>query len=154
MKRLALLGLLFATPAFAQAPLTGLTAPSGQGAPPFGIPATAFNANTDSVGFGEYSLTPALIGAGTTQATATLIVTRTSLITSCPAGTGVQLPAVTRYQPVTVINRSGGTCLVYPTLGATVESVPGTAGAVNAGFAMASNTYLIFRPISPTSWMQ
>ena len=144
----AALMLLVAAPAFAQ--IGGLVGQTPGGA----INLDAYNANTDRVGFGETAMSPTVVATGTTQATATVLITRGSVITSCPAGAGVMLPAMSRYIPILVVNRSGGTCIVYPTVGATVESAPGTAAAVNAGVTIATNTNYFFRAISPTTWLQ
>lgn len=149
MYRLVAAFALLAIPALAQ-PFPN--APAGQTAG--GINANTFANNTDSVGFNETSLSSNVVGTGTTQATSTLLITRTSVVTSCPAGAGVVLPSVNRYVGVVVLNRSGGTCLIYPSPGATVETVPGTAGAVNAPATMATNTDTIFRPIGGTAWAQ
>ena len=115
---------------------------------------TTFNNNTDPTGFNERAMSPAVVGAGTTQATATVIPARTNVITSCPAGAGVRLPAVQGYVGIVVLNRSGGACNVYPSNNAAVETAPGVAGAVGAAFAMPSNTNTIFRPLSATAWAQ
>ena len=146
---LAALCLFAAAPAFAQ---SGTNIPAGQ--TPGGIRLDGFTNNTDAVGFRETALNPAVVATGTTQATAALLITRTNVITSCPGGTGVLLPSIQQYVPIVVINRSGASCLVYPTLGATVETAPGTNGAVNAAATIAINANMIFRPISPTYWVQ
>ena len=123
-----------------------------------------FNANSDANGFNDMALTPALVvpATSTTQSTgpisptgaSTLLITRTTVITTCSSTTGVTLPSVQRYVPITVINRSGGSCLVWPTIGATVETALGTNGAVNAPFTMLTNTDVTFRPINATTWVQ
>ena len=124
-----------------------------------------FNNNSDPAGFNEQALTSALAvpatstaqatwATGTSAATGTLITTRKTIITACSSTTGVTLPAVQRYVPIVLINRSGGSCLVWPSVGATVETALGTNGAVNAPFTMLTNTDVIFRPVSATSWLQ
>jgi len=140
---------LVSAAAFAQ---SGTNVAPGQGVGAI-VPNTFAN-NTDPNGFGDSSLNPAVVAAGTTQATATLIVAKNNVITVCAAGAGVILPSITRYTAVLLMNRSGNTCLVYPTLAATAESAPGTAGAVNAGITMASNVDVIFKPVSATAWNQ
>jgi hypothetical protein len=151
MKRLLLASAfsLIAASAFAQTGLVGQT-PGGA------INQTYFNNNTDSVGFNQMSLTPSLVvpSTATTQALATPITTKTTVITTCSSTTGVILPAVQRYEAITLINRSGGSCLVFPTVGATVETALGTNGATNAAFTMLTNTDVTFRPISATYWVQ
>lgn len=161
MKRylLAALLLMLAVPAHAQT----TTAPVGQtdgGA----INQTVFNSNSDAMGFNPMSLTPALVVPATSTAQATwaaravasgtLITTKATVITTCSGTTGVTLPAVQRYEPITIMNRSGGSCLVWPSIGATVETALGTDGAANAPFTMLTNTDVTFRPITGTRWLQ
>ena len=152
MKRLAFLGLLFVAPcAHAQ---SGTNVPPGQSPTASGIVQSFFTANSDPTGFGEHSLTPAGVASGTTQLTATVIVARTTVITSCPSGAGFILPALNSYTPVVIANRSGAACNVFPTVGATVETAPGTAGAANAAYAQPNNSDVTYKPQSATAWLQ
>lgn len=123
-----------------------------------------FNNNSDPVGFNQMSLTPALVVPATSTAqatwvngsvaTGTLITTKTTVVTTCSGTTGVTLPAIQRYEPITVMNRSGGSCLVWPSIGATVETALGTDGAANAPFTQLTNTDVTYRPITGTRWLQ
>ena len=127
-----------------------------------------FSNNSDAIGFNGMALTPSLAVPATSTAQAawgtgsttgqvvsgTLITTTTTVITTCSSTTGVTLPAVQRYVVITIINRSGGSCLVWPSVGATVETALGTNGAVNAPFTMLTNTDVAFRPSTATSWLQ
>ena len=154
-----IVALALALPAVAQVGPAGQTAGGA-------ISATTFNANTDATGFNDTSLTPAAVAlAGSTaQATFTagtgavltgqVITTRTTVITTCSATTGFTLPAVQRYVAISVFNRSGGSCLIWPSIGATVETALGTDSAANAPFTMLTNTDVIFRPVTPTRWLQ
>lgn len=160
MKHIALAAALLIAgfaPAFAQAPpspySTVFPPDSRTGQNSGGINAEAFYANTSSAGFGASSLSR-IVGAGTTQATATDIITTVSILTACPAGAGVQLPNLERPAAVTIINRSGATCLVYATPNATVETALGVNSAVNGAASVANNTDATFRLVSPTSWVQ
>lgn len=161
MKRILLASAmsLFAASAMAQT----TTAPVGQtngGA----INPSYFAANTDAAGFNNDSLTASLAVPATSTAQAvwsggavisgTVITTKATLITTCSSTTGVTLPSISRYEPITLINRSGGSCLVFPSVGATVETALGTNGAANAAFTMLTNTDVIFKPVSATSWVQ
>lgn len=150
---------LFAVAAIAQ----GTNAPVGQtngGA----INAATFANNTDAVGFGLTSLTTGLVVPATSTAQAawsagsvvsgTVVTTKATVITTCSGTTGVTLPAIQRYEPITIMNRSGGSCLVWPSVGATVETAIGTNGATNAPATVLTNTDTIFRPVSATSWLQ
>jgi hypothetical protein len=162
MKRLLLAAVAvaaLAAGAFAQT----TTAPPGQTAGG-AINAATFAANSDPVGFNPMALLPALVVPATSTAQATwtngavtggtLITTKTVVVTACSGTTGVTLPAVQRYEPITVMNRSGGSCLVWPSIGATVETALGTDGAANAPFTQLTNTDVIYRPITATRWVQ
>lgn len=131
------------------------TAPPGQDASGQ-INAGQFNNNTDSDGFGVTSINPAVVvpATATTQALAFVIRTKAIVVTTCSGTTGVRLPAVNRYEVITVMNRSGGSCLVFPSIGATVETALGTDGATNASFTQLTNTDVSYRPITPTRWLQ
>jgi hypothetical protein len=139
------------------------TAPTGQTAGG-AINQNVMNNNSDAMGFSQASLTPALVVPATSTAQATwtngavtggtMITTKTTMITTCSGTTGVTLPAVQRFEPITIINRSGGSCLVWPSIGATVETALGTDGAANAPFTMLTNTDITFRPITGTRWLQ
>jgi hypothetical protein len=123
-----------------------------------------FAANTDAQGFNTDSLTPALVVPATSTAQAawtngqvtsgTVITTKATVITTCSGTTGPTLPSVQRYEPITIMNRSGGSCLIFPSIGATVETALGTDGAANAAFTMLTNTDVTFRPITATRWLQ
>ena len=164
MKRILLASvaalLLAGAPAIAQT-TTGAVGQTNGGA----INPTTFANNTDAAGFSDTALTPSLAvpststaqatwQVGNTPATGTLITTRTTVITACSSTTGPTLPAVQRYVPIVIMNRSGGSCLIWPSVGATVETALGTNGAVNAPFTMLTNTDVTFRPVTPTSWLQ
>jgi hypothetical protein len=140
------------------------TAPVGQTAGG-AINATTFNNNSDVAGFNPMSVTPAAVALATSTTQATfgpggvvltgqVITTKTTMVTTCSATTGFTLPAVQRYETITVINRSGGSCLVWPSIGATVETALGTDGAANAPFTQLTNTDVIYKPITPTRWVQ
>lgn len=118
-----------------------------------GVNPSAFYANTDTAGFAPSSLS-SIAATGTNQATAADLLARTNIITACPAGAGVQLPNIDRSMVITVLNRSGAACLVYPTPNGAVESAPGTMGAVNAAASIANGADANFRLVSPTAWMQ
>jgi hypothetical protein len=153
----ALLALAF--PAAAQVGPVGQTAGGA-------INQTQFNTNSDSAGFNSMALTPAAVAlAGSTAqatftaatgavATGQVITTTTTVVTTCSGTTGFTLPALQRYVPITVINRSGGSCLIWPSIGATVETALGTDGAANAPFTQLTNTDVIYKPVTATRWVQ
>ncbi len=156
---LAVTALLVAA-SVASAQLGGLVGQSPSGT----IVQTVFDANSDAVGFNSMSITPSLVVPATSTAQAgftagvktsgTVITTKTTVITTCSVTTGPTLPAIQRYEPITIINRSGGSCLIWPSKGATVETALGTDSAANAPFTMLTNTDVTFRPISATYWVQ
>jgi hypothetical protein len=139
------------------------TAPTGQTAGG-AINQNVMNNNSDAMGFSQSSLTPALVVPATSTAqatwtngavaTGTMITTKNTVITTCSGTTGATLPAVQRYEPIVIMNRSGGSCLIWPSIGATVETALGTDGAANAPFTMLTNTDVTFRPITGTRWLQ
>jgi hypothetical protein len=164
MKRLlaaAALALL-ALPAYAQQTPVGQ---SPGGAISYGV----YRENSDQIGFNDSAIALLTVPAtSTTQATfnaatgavatGTVILARTTIITACSATTGATLPALQVYLPVSLMNRSGGSCLIWPTLGTTLETAPGTDAAINAPFTMLTNTNVVFRAV-PTAangvkWMQ
>lgn len=147
----------------------GQNAPGGQKLPgqtPGGaINQGVFNAGSPAAGFAPTSLTPALSVPATSTAQAkfstngnvisgTVITTATTIITGCPAGAGVTLPAVTAAYNIVIMNRSGSACNIWPTLGASVEQLTnGQMGLPNAPFAMPSTGDYGFRAISATQWL-
>jgi ABC-type uncharacterized transport system permease subunit len=143
-----------AAPAFAQNQSGPFFTNAPVGQTPGGIQTNVFAQNTPPVGFANNSLATGVVAAGTTQGTATLIVAQTTVITTCPGSAGVELPSLERYVAITVINRSGGSCLVYPSPGATVETALGTNGATNAAFTQLTNTDVTYKPVSATQWLQ
>jgi hypothetical protein len=152
----ALFALLLGSVAVAQ---TGPTGQNSGGA----ISASNFAANTQTAGFLETAFSTLVVPSTSTAqatfsngavATGTVITTKTTLITTCSSTTGPTLPAVNAYVPITLINRSGGSCLIWPSIGATLETADGTVAAANAPFTMLTNTDVTFRPVSATAWDQ
>jgi hypothetical protein len=165
MKRLLLtsaLALFAAGAAVAQTTVAPVGQTSGGAINP-----TYYANNSDPAGFNDMAISLLAVPAtSTAQAvwtagavtSGTVIPTRTVIITACSGTTGPTLPAVQRYVPISVINRSGGSCLIWPSIGTTVETALGTDGASNAAFTMLTNTDIVFRPI-PTAaggvkWVQ
>lgn len=164
MKRLLLASAfsLLAASAFAQTTVAPVGMTSGGAINP-----AYYNANSDSAGFNDMSVSLLAVPSTSTAQAAwsagavvsgTVITTRTTVITTCSSTTGFTLPSVQRYTPITVINRSGGSCLAFPSIGTTVETALGTDGASNASFTQLTNTDVIYRPV-PTAaggvkWVQ
>jgi len=132
------------------------------------ISPSVFNNNSDPAGFNQMSLTSAAVALATSTAQATfgpggevltgqVITTKTTVITTCSGTTGFTLPAVQRFEAILLINRSGGSCLIWPSVGAALETALGTTAAVNASFTMLTNTDVTFRPTivgTTVTWYQ
>lgn len=94
-----------------------------------------------------------IIGAGTTLATATTTAVGTVKITSCPSGAGIRLPLAPSSAlgfTVTILNRSGTTCLLYPN--GTTTTIEGGTGGAPVTLASGGNYELIGD--SMTDWLQ
>ena len=154
MKRFILAAALVALSgsAFAQ---NSTNAATGQ--TPGGIQSNVFQQNSETTGFAENAIAT-VAGVGTSQATATTIPARTVIVTSCVStgsGGGLVLPSIVRYTAIAILNRSGGSCLVYPSPSATLETAAGTMGAANAPATLLTNTDTVFRPNpAGTAWYQ
>lgn len=96
------------------------------------------------------SVTPAVTTAGTTLATATVLVSESNDVTTCSSG-GVALPTTTPIgDKIKIFNRCGATFNIYPdTSGDTIEG--GTAGAA---VTLASTLAATFTHITTTNWLQ
>jgi hypothetical protein len=106
--------------------------------------------------FFQFTVSSAVVAAGTSQSTATLLTSQVNNVTSVPAGSGVILPTnglnrlpIIIGTPIIVYNRGGaGTLSVYPQTGFQIETL-GTnnpSGIVNNGNAT-------FTLITPTTWL-
>lgn len=166
MKRLLLATACALTLAAGAVFAQGTNAPVGQtngGA----INPAYYNANSDPAGFNEMAISLLVVPSTSTAQAAwtagqvtsgTLITTKTTVVTTCSSTTGPTLPAVQRLVPIKIINRSGGSCLVFPSIGTTVETALGTDGSANAAFTQLTNTDVTYTPI-PTAaggvkWVQ
>lgn len=164
MKRLLLASALslFAGAAIAQTTVAPVGQTSGGT-----INNSYFNANSDAAGFNESAVSIMVVPSTSTAQAAwsagavvsgTIITSRTTIITTCSSSTGPTLPSVQRYVPITVINRSGGSCKVFPSIGTTVETALGTDGSANAAFTQLTNTDVIYRPVpvsgGAVKWVQ
>lgn len=162
MKTLAVASALaLAVPALAQ-----VTGPVGQNAGG-GIDPTTYANNSDVAGFNDTSILPNAVALATSTAQATfsrgavltgqVITTRTTVITTCSVTTGFTLPAVQRYVRIALINRSGGSCLIWPSKGGALETAAGTTAAVDAPYTMLTNTDIVFHPTvvgTTVTWYQ
>lgn len=94
----------------------------------------------------------AIAGAGTTLATATTVGSGTVKITACAAGAGVKLPAgpsSTFGFSVLLMNRSGTTCLLYPSATSAIEG-----GAIGTAVTLAIGGSYLLVGDSATDWLQ
>ena len=99
---------------------------------------------------GLLGLTPqALTGAGTAQATATLITSRWVQCTAASSNTGVILPAAKVGEPYFVTSVGGTATKVYPQTSGTING-----GAANAGvtFSATPATAIFIQSASVTWW--
>jgi hypothetical protein len=148
------------------AAIAQVASPTGQN-PGGAINPTSYNENSDAVGFNEHAITPNAVALATSTAQATfasgrvatgqVIATRTTVITTCSGTTGFTLPAVQRYVPITTVNRSGGSCLIWPSVGSALETAMGTTAAANAPYTLLTNTNITWRPTvvgTTVTWYQ
>jgi expansin (peptidoglycan-binding protein) len=91
----------------------------------------------------------ALTAAGTTQATALALgPLDVNMIGTCAAGAGVILLTGAPGDKTTVYNGGANACLVYPPVGAKVNSL-----TTNAGVTLATNTAILMTCVSGTQWV-
>lgn len=79
-----------------------------------------------------------ITAAGSNQSTALGLTSQDNVITSCPSGAGVLVSASWLGAWVTVLNKSGANCNVYPPSGAAWNTLAVNAAAVLASGAVAS----------------
>lgn len=113
-----------------------------------------FNADGSTSFGGPVSMTAQdnIATAGTGQSNATALSRQVNRLTSCPAGTALMLPTGTAAGAsltLVVLNRSGGSCTIYPPAGGTIES-----GGQNVPVTIASGADSVFRSMSPSAWYQ
>jgi hypothetical protein len=78
---------------------------------------------------------PAVTASGTTQGTAPPITADINYVTAGGAGTGLILPAMNPGDSVNVYNKTGAALLIYPPVGAVINSL-----ALNTAYNCASAT--------------
>jgi hypothetical protein len=83
--------------------------------------------------------------AGTTQATATLLAKQMNIVTTVPSGSGVIVPASPLNVPFQIANRGADTLLIYPPVGAQLET-----NAVNAPVSLAAGSAVHVVMVSET----
>lgn len=94
------------------------------------------------------AVTTAATAAGTTQATATLLTTPITNVTSVAASSGVRLPDNTPIGMRIVVRNSGASNLnVYPQVGGQINAL-----GTNAAFVAEVSTNLEFIAVSTTQW--
>lgn len=69
----------------------------------------------------QFSVSPNLSAAGTTQATATSLTSDITVVTAVPSGSGVKLQLLVG-QPQQVFNRGANALLVYPAANSTIDA--------------------------------
>ena len=90
--------------------------------------------------------------AGSTQGTATAIVSSRVLVGSADGAKGVILPAGEPGDEITLINNSSSTLLVYPQTGAAI-TVPGTGlGSANTAYSQVTYAVATYTMLTSTQW--
>ena len=87
-------------------------------------------------------------GAGTTQGTATQLVSSQVQITSGANTTGVILFAGQQGDWTVIFNTAGNSINVYPPLGAKINQI-----ATNSPHVLANNTVCVYHCFSATQWV-
>ena len=99
-------------------------------------------------GFVAYGVSPAVVAAGSTQATATALTRPINNITTVPASSGVILPVATPGMRVMVRNGTSSTILrVYPNSGAQLNTL-----GTNVGLQLEGQANLEFVAFTATQW--
>lgn len=93
------------------------------------------------------SSSPTITAAGTTQATATLLVSDVNIITTAAAGTGVVVPSAASGKYAVIVNRGATPLLVYPAVGHRFDSY-----AINAPIVLVVGGFLEIFGSSTTQW--
>lgn len=89
------------------------------------------------------------VGAGTTQATALVLANSTTVFATVAAGSGAILPPRSDLgDEIFVANLGANALLVYPTVGAAIQT-----GAVNAGFSVAAGKSAKFKRATTALWL-
>ena len=84
--------------------------------------------------------------AGTTQATATVLLAQDNEVTTVASGAGVVVsPLFNPGEEMTIFNAGANALTVYPRLGLKINALP-----VNAGFSLGTNTGVLLRCVSTT----
>ena len=94
----------------------------------------------------SFSTTNSISAAGTTQATATVLVGDTNIVTTTAPGTGVILPTGVG-RDITVINRGANPLLVYPATGYSIDG-----SATNAATTVPTSGWLSVACVSATNY--
>ena len=94
----------------------------------------------------SFSTTNSISAAGTTQATATVLVGDTKIVTTTAPGTGVILPTGVG-RDITVINRGANPLLVYPATGYSI-----VGAATNAATTVPTSGWLSVACVSATNY--
>lgn len=92
------------------------------------------------------TIDPAIAGAGTTQATATLLKSQWNVVTAGAANSGVLLQLLQPGQSQNVINATGGSIKVYPPSSVAIDVNP-----QNIPYVLTAGMTQIFNTISAAS---
>lgn len=119
------------------------------GAVTISTPATFIAPGTIKDTTGLYtSTTTGIAASGATQGTATALLTTYNIVSTTPSGTGVILPLPTMSGLIiTVVNRGANALLVYPNVGAIIDSA-----AVNVPITIGVNSAASFQAATTLQW--
>tara|TARA_R110000868_G_scaffold44815_6_gene149267 strand:+ start:4257 stop:6908 length:2652 start_codon:yes stop_codon:yes gene_type:complete len=94
-----------------------------------------------------YSTDNAVTAAGTTQGTATALLSDYNVVTTTPSGSGVALPLGTVGRRIIIVNRGANDLKVYPFSGAAIDAL-----ATNAAITLPVNGWMEFNASAITQW--
>jgi hypothetical protein len=98
-------------------------------------------------GFVAYGVSPAVVAAGSTQATATALTRPINNITTVPASSGVILPVATPGMRVMIRNATVTTVRIYPNSGAQINTL-----GTNIQLNLETLTNIEFVAFTATQW--
>jgi hypothetical protein len=94
-----------------------------------------------------YSTDNAVTAAGTTQGTATALLSDYNVVTTTPASSGVALPLGTVGRRIIIVNSGANDLKVYPYSGAAIDAL-----ATNVAITLPVNGWMEFNASSITKW--
>ena len=94
------------------------------------------------------STTTGIVAAGTTQGTATALITSNNIVSTAPVGSGVILPVPSfPGWSITVFNRGANSVIMYPNSGGQIDMA-----SANTGIYIPTNQFVTVQNSSATQW--